>query len=214
MILLTNLVQRHLPCPQPRVLDIGCGHGNFVIDELNALLGERIGLDVDRAATTGNTSVHHVVINTSPSLPFHDQEFDLVLSLWVLEHIQHPTLLFQEIDRILKPGGIFCFVTPNKNSALIRARRLVHKRFASFILSRLYGREDDDIFPVYYRANSLNDLRALAEKTHLSIETLIENTDPSYTSFNESTYRVSRGLTQHGGSLFRPHLVGIFKKPL
>ena len=40
-------------------------------------------------------------------LPFKNSEFDLVLSFMVMHHISNWKKAFEEIDRVLKPGGIF-----------------------------------------------------------------------------------------------------------
>lgn len=118
MVLLKNLVAERVP-KQASVLDVGCGHGNFVIDELRETFGTKVGFDVDIASTANNTSVERVVIGDGRSLPFPDQSFDLVLSLWTMEHVANPLNLFKEAARILKPEGYFAYVTPNRSSLLI-----------------------------------------------------------------------------------------------
>lgn len=49
------------------------------------------------------------VIGVGEHLPFHDNSFDAVLSLAVLEHVRDPFQCANEISRVLKPGGkLFC----------------------------------------------------------------------------------------------------------
>lgn len=212
MVLLTSLVSAHLP-PHASVLDIGCGHGNFVIDELAGRFEKRIGFDLDQASTTNNTSVEQVVIGDDESLPFPNQTFDIALSLWTLEHVRQPERLFREVRRVLKPGGFFAFVTPNRSSLLILIRRLMSKRIADHLLDYFYGRKDDDVFDVYYRANNKKALHRLAADTGLVIEYLKENEDPSYTSFNSLTYHLSSLFSRCSWSFSKPHLIALLRAP-
>lgn len=43
---------------------------------------------------------------TSHTLPFGEQEFDVVYSVAVLEHVVEPSSLLSEVRRVLKPGGV------------------------------------------------------------------------------------------------------------
>jgi len=46
------------------------------------------------------------------SLTYPDDSFDLIISSDVLEHVRRPLFGFQEIARVLKPGGIHCWTVP------------------------------------------------------------------------------------------------------
>ncbi len=211
MILLRDQVSR-LNLKNATVLDYGCGRGNFVIDELKGSFSNAIGLDVDKEATTGNISVNQVVISNDELLPFPDKTFDLVLSLWVFEHVKAPDVTLREITRVLKPGGTFAFVTPNRNSFLILARRMMTQAVANTLLRILYAREADDVFPVYYRTNARRKIVRLARRAGLEVTFLRANPDPSYTSFNRGTYKLSALLAKIPLGLFRPHLICLLKK--
>jgi SAM-dependent methyltransferase len=58
---------------------------------------------------------------------FGDAEFDLVLSLDVMEHVNKPDLCMQEIHRTLKPGGYYLFTTPTFKQLAETRRRALYK---------------------------------------------------------------------------------------
>jgi SAM-dependent methyltransferase len=45
-------------------------------------------------------------------LSFADASFDVVISEDVMEHVRHPITAFQEVHRVLKPGGHYVFTVP------------------------------------------------------------------------------------------------------
>jgi SAM-dependent methyltransferase len=45
-------------------------------------------------------------------MTFADRSFDLVITQDVFEHVMHPDAAFQEISRVLKPGGAHVFTMP------------------------------------------------------------------------------------------------------
>ncbi len=50
-------------------------------------------------------------------LPYEDNSFDVVLSVGVLEHVPNDQASLAEIERVLRPGGLFfCFFLPTKLS--------------------------------------------------------------------------------------------------
>ena len=95
----------------PRVLDLGAGSGS-----MSQLLSES-GYEV--AACDLEPMLFqcpHVVCqkaNIDEPLPYEDATFDGVVCIEVLEHIDGHERLFREIQRVLKPGGVFLFTTPN-----------------------------------------------------------------------------------------------------
>jgi ubiquinone/menaquinone biosynthesis C-methylase UbiE len=82
--------------PGARCLDHGCGDGRS--RQLIESLGYQwVGIDVegDRVA----------VVADGHRLPFGDQQFDLVISNAVFEHLYDPFGAAREIYRVMKPGG-------------------------------------------------------------------------------------------------------------
>jgi hypothetical protein len=83
----------------------------------------------------------------------------------VLEHLMAPGAVFAEVQRVLRPGGQFIFVTPNLNSPYMRAT--VHTPDGVMrMLARVFeGRAENDVFPTTYRMNTEASIRAAAERT-------------------------------------------------
>lgn len=52
------------------------------------------------------------VISTFDRLLFEDNAFDVVISGQCLEHAERPWMLVREMARVLKPGGIVCWIAP------------------------------------------------------------------------------------------------------
>jgi SAM-dependent methyltransferase len=92
-----------------RVLDIGCAYQRirqFLKGQANY-----IGLDYYRTAKMWYGS-RPTVHGDAQELPFLSQSFDAVVLLDVLEHLPYPDKCISEIERVLKPRGIFILQVP------------------------------------------------------------------------------------------------------
>jgi SAM-dependent methyltransferase len=78
-------------------LDLGCG--DTVHRDVCESAGFRyVGLDYSNKKAP--------LLGDGHALPFRDNCFEFVLMIAVLEHIQYPLVLMQEVNRVLKVGGI------------------------------------------------------------------------------------------------------------
>ena len=188
------------------VLDAGCGHGNYVIDEFRDKIEFAAGVDIDSKSTTKNSSLDEIKYSNLETIPYPNNSFETVVSLWVLEHLENPSRVLREIRRVLKPGGCFIFVTPNKNNWLLKCKGLANQSLVKWVNKKFYGREEKDVFMTYYRANTMDKLEKLLKEAGYKIVKLQTNYDPGYTSFNEVTFRLSNLLSdQH-------HILGVARK--
>ncbi|MGD9909708.1 MAG: class I SAM-dependent methyltransferase [Candidatus Izemoplasmatales bacterium] len=98
-----------------KILDIGTGVGNFImtIDEVVPDYQEIVGIDLskrllDRAATffEANPRIRFLEMDAS-KMSFEDNVFDIVTFSNSLHHIKNHQEVFQEVERVLKPGGYF-----------------------------------------------------------------------------------------------------------
>lgn len=101
------------------ILDVGCGAGFdlYVASRLAGPEGKVRGVDLTEAmvarardnlkqAGITNAEVRQVA---SESLPFKDNTFDVVVSNGVINLSPNKETLFRDINRVLKPGGLFGF---------------------------------------------------------------------------------------------------------
>lgn len=95
-----------------KILDLGCGTGKNL--EHFQQFGAVFGVDGAKEALQfcrqrGLTQVK--LADLEKKLPFADNSFDVITLLDVLEHIKEPMVL-QEVQRILKPNGLFIVTVP------------------------------------------------------------------------------------------------------
>lgn len=110
---------RHLALPgkSAKLLDIGCGNGDFV--RLASSLGwDAQGMDPDPKAVAAARKIGLTVNQGGfPRTGFPDGQFDAVTLSHVIEHVHDPIVALREVHRILKPGGMIWMATPNLDSA-------------------------------------------------------------------------------------------------
>jgi ubiquinone/menaquinone biosynthesis C-methylase UbiE len=162
--------------PGHRWLDIGAGaslHGGWggcSQEELARRASLVVGCDMAAPGLRQNPHLTAATIADGGKLPFSDSSFDLVTANMVLEHLSEPVVVFREIGRVLRPGGRFVFVTPNRGHPAVRLLSLVFSRAARRrIAAVLERRELKEVFPTFYRANSQQEIRAAAAQANLRV---------------------------------------------
>lgn len=107
-----------------RILEIGCGRGT-ILQYLRSEGFENItGMDnSDEALALARENLGYgvkLIKGEALDLPFTSQEFDLVISMGVSEHVDNYPKFFYEQLRVLKLGGwLVCMTVPRKFSAQI-----------------------------------------------------------------------------------------------
>jgi SAM-dependent methyltransferase len=129
------------------------------------------GIDMDRSAIARHPGLRHRVVGNGEQLPFADNSFNLITANMVVEHVAEPSRLFGEISRVLVPGGRVLLHTPNLHGYTTTLTRLLPEQALAPLARVLLGRKAEDVYPTYYRANSADDVRALAERHGLSVDT-------------------------------------------
>jgi SAM-dependent methyltransferase len=153
--------------PTMTVLDFGAGRGAWARDEASAYrkkirnfrgrARKVIGCDVDPVVLTNPSLDEAFVLETGKCLPLPDSSVDLIVADYVAEHIKDPCLFAKEISRLLSPGGWFCARTPSKYHYVSIISSMLPSRLGQSAIKRAQSeRRKEDIFPAFYRLNTLD----------------------------------------------------------
>lgn len=97
-----------------RVLDIGCGEGNF-LDKIKNLVDYSLGSEFNQTAISRCREKGLNV--TSKPLNSITEKFDFICMFQILEHISSPKQFIEEVLNLLEPGGLLFIATPNPYGA-------------------------------------------------------------------------------------------------
>ena len=215
--------------PQTRWLDAGGGHQNPGVPtaELELAMVQRVRLavccDLAVDAIAKHRSIRVGVGATLDHLPFRSGSIELITLNNVAEHLEHPGAVLAEFARVLAPGGRVIIHTPNVSSyaahIVILGRRVLPERFVMKMIRFMDFREEEDVFPTYYRANTYADLAALAREAGLSSEKmLLVPARPLFyfvAPLCAAELAASRLLIRMGADRFAASVIlGVFRKPM
>ena len=155
-----------------RILDIGCGSGiaretshQWRIKDHAA---DYWGIEPDEGieAIPGLFDHFQYALMETADLPA--ESFDIAYSSMVMEHVADPVAYLTAVHRCLKPGGSYLFVTPNANSFVPWATKVLHAlRVDEMVLLMIQGKQkvEEYHYPVQFKCNTEAQLDRLAEAT-------------------------------------------------
>jgi ubiquinone/menaquinone biosynthesis C-methylase UbiE len=121
-----------LPATGQQLLDVGAGFGRLadeyggfghvtLVDASPAMIGaarERIGSDPRFT----------IVQADAGHLPVASASMDVVVAVRLILHVRNPEVVFAEVARVLRPGGLFVLEFPNRRHLLARLRYLARRQ--------------------------------------------------------------------------------------
>lgn len=180
-VLFTKLVCDELKKRKnPVALDIGCGSGMGVgptkqkyVELIKSNSTALLGIEPDESVQPNTDIYNEIYFTRFESAPLAESSVDVAFSHFVMEHVDAPNAFLEKLTKILKPGGVYIFITPNGKSYFVRIARLFKKlRLDEFVLSKIKTANDIDSYhyPVVYRFNTERAIRSISEKHGLSVE--------------------------------------------
>jgi demethylmenaquinone methyltransferase/2-methoxy-6-polyprenyl-1,4-benzoquinol methylase len=170
----STAVSRHLP-RGARLLDVCSGTHDIplrllAVDptlDIHSVDGsEDMTAEGQRRARERNLTIHARICDAHV-LPFEDNSFDAVTLQFASRHLEI-IKAFKEINRVLKPGGIFChndMLRPA--SRVVEVPYLAYLRFSVWFTAKLFGSSAESMKCVGYFADAIRHFYMPNELTKL-----------------------------------------------
>jgi ubiquinone/menaquinone biosynthesis C-methylase UbiE len=159
---------RALLNPSMTVLEFGAGRGKWSeklegykkrLVNLKGSCECVVGTDVDSAVMQNPMVDMASIFKIGEPLPFEDEQFDMVVSWAVFEHVADAEYYASELARVVKVGGWICAWTPNKWGYVGIGARLVPDKWQVHLLKFFIPEKKEvDSFPTVYKMNTMTDL--------------------------------------------------------
>ncbi|MEI7961218.1 MAG: class I SAM-dependent methyltransferase [archaeon] len=119
-----TIIKKILSLKTNRILDVGCGHGDLLIElRKSGFGGELIGLDLSEGIQEKGKAKNKreklnidFVVGDAENLPFQNNTFDVILAKHMLYHLPNPQKGVEEIYRCLKKEGTLIITLNSKNN--------------------------------------------------------------------------------------------------
>jgi SAM-dependent methyltransferase len=102
-----DIARRHMPPMNVRVLDLMSSFRSHLPEDRP--YREIIGLGMNSAEMQANPQLKRFLVhdlNKFPQLPFSNGFFDVVFNIVSIQYLTQPIMVYREVARILRPGGV------------------------------------------------------------------------------------------------------------
>lgn len=170
------------------VLDIGCGNGNF----LRFLRHKAKSLSLSGIDMAPNESVTGIEYLRGDFLSAKfNRQFDVLVSLAVIEHVPDVTAFVNRLCELCAPGGLIITMTVDERSLIYGVSRTLKRVGYSVPLKRLYSKHHLNHFT---RAS----LMRLLERQRLSTVQVLRHNSPMAAVDIPQTSALSAGILRTG----------------
>lgn len=203
------------------VLDFGAGRGAWFDDDKNPTrrdirllkgkVKKVIAADIDKAVFNNKASDEQIII-TKNKLDIEKESIDLVISDYVLEHINDTSNFFEQINFCLKSGGWLCGRTPYKYSYVSIGNSIFDFLGINGLIKYIQpDRKEEDIFPTEYKLNTLKDINKCFKGW--DNRSFIFRAEPAYYFNNKLIYSIQKFLHRLFPSFLCGNIFLFIQKP-
>jgi len=141
--------------PGKKILEVGCGTGIYT-EKLAKTDADIIAIDISpdllaQARDKIKSPKVSFLESDLENLPFSDENFDAVVGVSILHHV-NVIMALKEIRRVLKPGGSIVFSEPNMLNPQVALERNI-----PFIRKALYNSPEETAFLRWRLAKLITD---------------------------------------------------------
>ena len=192
--------------PDHTLLDAGCGRTAPILGKYRGKARRLIGVDmVEFSPAARGLELHRADL---AAMPLDDDCVDLVMARSVMEHVTDPRRVYGEIYRVLKPGGHFVFLTANFWDYASLIATVIPNRFHPWMVAKMEGRDEQDVFPIAYRTNTRRAVKKWAKGAGFEIiSSRYLGQYPSYFMFNGFLFLMATGYQKLIGSIPALHFL-------
>jgi len=211
-------IDRHLE-PHFTVLEAGCGRHAVVLSKLRGRAERLIGVDPVEFELAEGLEEIELQRGSIAETGLPSNSVDLVISRALMEHLPEPRPAFQEIHRVLKPGGRYVYLVPNLGDYGSLVALLTPNKLHPAIVKFVEGRDVADTFPAFFRCSTRGATQKFCDSTGLELETCeYLGQYPAYFQFNSLLFLLATGYEKLISSVdalkvFRGWLLVVVKKP-
>lgn len=147
-----DLIARYAGIHAGRLIEFGCGHGDFLVEAQRCgyeVTGVEISDDAARVAQQ-RLGDGKIVCGTIDSVSLAEHQFDICAISDVIEHVRDPLLFLQQIHRLLKPNGVLFIATPSLDSW---SARLLRQNWMEFKPEHLFYFDTNTIQHALYKSD-------------------------------------------------------------
>jgi 2-polyprenyl-3-methyl-5-hydroxy-6-metoxy-1,4-benzoquinol methylase len=147
-----------------KVLDFGAGKGSLIqrlYDKKMFLTC--IATDLMPRSEQVDSPIAWQINDLNQRTSFDDQSFDVVVSVEVIEHLENPRATVREWARLLKPGGLLVFSTPNNES---------YRSIVALIFRGHYAAFGDSSYPAHITPLLRKDIQRIMRESGFHREEL------------------------------------------
>ncbi len=109
------IIERHVRLDGQRVLDLGCGVGEYVrAFERRGATALGCDIELPRLREARERGAPNIVAAAGEALPFRTGSLDVVVLNEVIEHVSNDRATMREVGRVLAPGGTCVIFAPNR----------------------------------------------------------------------------------------------------
>ena len=119
---------------QGEFLDFGAGSGFFAgeilkISEFTSVSAVDL---INYSSDPPNPQIRWFYADLNEAMPCPEGDFDTIVALEVIEHLENPRAMAREFFRLLRPGGVALISTPNNESWRSILSLVLKRHFAAF----------------------------------------------------------------------------------